>query len=505
VHRREVVLSGLSLPLLSLGGALETFAAEGGVAAPFDGDTVATLAKALAVRPYRRADSTLPPALATVGYDQYRDFRYRTDRALWRGRGLPFQAQFFHRGFLFKDRVDINVVQDGRATPFAFSTNLFDYKPQPVPHVGDIGFAGFRLHAPINRAGVFDELCTFLGASYFRAVAKGLNYGLSARGLALGTGEAAAEEFPVFTTFWLEQPAADARAVVVHALLDSPSAAGAFRFAIDPGEETVFDVDMRLYPRVDLADAGIAPLTSMFEFDPSDRVGVDDYRPAVHDSDGLAIFSGRGEQLWRQLRNPAALQHSGFQDRAPRGFGLMQRKREYDDYQDSEAGYEKRPSLWVEPLGDWGEGEVHLVEIPTADEYHDNIVAFWRPRQAIVAGREHRWRYRLHWCRDHAWQPGLATVAGTRIGMAAGGARLVVVDLAGGRLPDLADDAGPRIEAEASQGVLRNAVAYRDGGSGHWRMSFEFEPGEAHASELRARLVDATGPLSETWLYRWPA
>jgi len=509
VHRRQLILSGLSLPLLSLGGALETFAGDGdavrGAGAAFDDDTVARLAAALASRPFQAPDDTLPPALAGIGYDQYRDFRYRAARALWRDEGLPFQAQFFHRGFLFKDRVDIHVVRDGRARPFAFSTGLFDYTPQPVPAARDIGFAGFRLHAPVNRADHYDEVCSFLGASYFRAVAKGLNYGLSARALALGTGEPAPEEFPRFTAFWLERPAPGARAAVVHALLDSPSAAGALRLAIDPGEETVFDVDLRLYPRVELVHAGIAPLTSMFEFDPSDRVGVDDYRPAVHDSDGLAMLNGRGEQAWRQLQNPSTLQHSGFQDRDPRRFGLMQRKRAYADFQDAEAHYELRPSLWVEPVGDWGEGEVHLVEIPTADEYHDNIVAFWRPKAPIAAGREHRWRYRLHWCRDHAWKPDLATVAATRIGASHDGARLVVVDLAGGRLPALGGDARVQVDAAASQGALRNPVAYRNAGSGGWRMSFELHPGGARVSELRARLVDADGPLSETWLYRWMA
>ncbi|MFC3716462.1 glucan biosynthesis protein [Luteimonas soli] len=497
------------MPLLSFGGALETFAAPrtqvAASAGAFDDDTVAGLARALAAQPYGQPGNALPPALADIGYDEYRDFRYRAERALWRNDGLPIQAQFFHRGFLFKDRVDVYTVRDGRATPFAFSTDLFDYTPQPVPKVGDIGFAGFRLHAPINRADHFDELCSFLGASYFRAVAKGLNYGLSARGLALGSGEPAAEEFPRFTTFWLERPARDASAIVVHALLDSPSAAGAFRFTVDPGEDTVFDVDMRLYPRVDLAHAGIAPLTSMFEFDPSDRVGVDDYRPAVHDSDGLAMLNGQGEQSWRQLQNPRTLQHSGFQDRNPRGFGLMQRKRRYEDFQDAEAHYEKRPSLWVEPRGDWGEGEVHLVEIPTADEYHDNIVAFWRPKLPIAAGREHRWHYRLHWCRDHAWKPELATVSATRIGASHDGARLVVIDLAGGRLSELTDDAKPQVDAVASQGTLRNPVAYRNGETGSWRMSFELDPGGARVSELRARLVDANGPLSETWLYRWMA
>jgi len=217
------------------------------------------------------------------------------------------------------------------------------------------------------------------------------------------------------------------------------------------------------------------------------------------------MLNGRGEQAWRQLQNPASLQHSGFQDRDPRGFGLMQRKRAYADYQDTEADYQKRPSLWVEPVGGWGEGEVHLVEIPTDDEYHDNIVAFWRPKQALAAGQEHRWRYRLHWCREHAWQPELAIVASTRIGKAAKGARLVVIDLVGGRLSKLADDAKPRVDAVASHGALRNPVAYRNEDTGSWRMSFELEPGDARVVELRARLVDAQGPLSETWLYRWMA
>lgn len=511
MHRRQLILSGLSLPLLSLGGALETFAAATAADArfddgTFDDDTVANLARALAARPFRAPEQTLPPALAKIGYDQYRDFRYRDRRALWREAGLPFQAQFFHRGFLFKDRVDIHTVRDGIATPFSFSTDLFDYTPQPVPEVGDIGFAGFRLHAPINRDDHFDEVCAFLGASYFRAVAKGLHYGLSARGLALGTGEPAPEEFPVFKAFWLQRPTAGAEAIVVHALLDSPSVAGAFRFRIDPGVETVFDVDARLYPRVELTHAGIAPLTSMFEFDASDRVGVDDYRPAVHDSDGLAMLNGRGEQTWRQLKNPPTLQHSGFQDRDPRGFGLMQRKRDYDDYHDAEARYHLRPSLWVEPLDDWGAGEVHLVEIPTADEYHDNIVAFWRPRHALAAGREHRWRYRLHWCRDHAWQPRLGVVVSTRTGAGPrGDTRLFVIDLDGGRLTQLPGDAQPQVDAATSRGELRNPVAYRDAASGHWRMSFELAPGDAPVAELRARLIDAQGPLSETWLYRWIA
>ncbi len=515
MQRREIIKAAGLLPLAALAGLYRPAVAAARAAtvstasstAFADGATVPAMARALAARPWQAAADALPPALANLTYDQYRDYRYRAARALWRDDGLPFQAQFFHRGFLFKDRVDVATVSSGSATPFAFSSNLFDYTPQPVPAVDDIGFAGFRLHAPLNRTDYFDELCAFLGASYFRSVAKGLSYGLSARGLALGSGDAGPEEFPVFKAFWLERPAPGSTSIVVHALLDSRSVAGAFRFAIRPGAETVFDVDARLYPRVALANAGIAPLTSMFQFDASDRVGIDDHRPAVHDSDGLAILNGRGEQLWRQLHNPKLLQHSGFADRTPRGFGLMQRKRTAADFMDAEADYEQRPSAWVEPVGDWGVGEVHLVEIPTADEYQDNIDAFWRPAAALQPGREHRYRYRIHWCREHAWLPRRATVASTRIGTAprVRDARLVVITFAGGRLAALPADAAPTVEASASAGALTNAVAQRAADGKTWRLSFELGPGTATSVELRALLRDASGPLTETFLYRWTA
>ncbi len=245
-------------------------------------------------------------------------------------------------------------------------------------------FSGFRLRAPLNRAEHFDEFVVFQGASYFRAVAKGQEYGLSARGLALKTGDARGEEFPFFRTFWIERPRPEANTVVVHALLDSDSTTGAYRFTIRPGDPTVMDVEMTLYPRVELTHVGLAPLTSMFFFGPNDRVGIDDFRPAVHDSDGLAIWNGRGEWLWRPLINPETLQVSAFVDDNPRGFGLLQRHRAFADYQDLEAHYERRPSLWVETIGEWGSGAVQLVEIPSKSEYHDNVVAFWRPRPTVT-------------------------------------------------------------------------------------------------------------------------
>lgn len=503
MERRELLKAGLSLPLLGGCGTLGAIATATAADGAFGADTVAALARQLAASAYRPPDTSLPETLQ-VGYDQYRDIRFDPAQALWRGDGLPFQLQFFHRGFLFPNRVDVSLVENGAATALAYSPQLFDFKNMPAPEGGDLGFAGFRIHTPLNRPDYYDELCAFLGASYFRAVAKGLGYGLSARGLALGSGDPGPEEFPLFKRFWIERPAAGAGHIVVHALLDSPSAAAAFRFAITPGVETVFDVRMRLYPRVTLSRAGIAPLTSMFEFDAGDRVGVDDYRPAVHDSDGLAMLNGRDEQLWRPLRNPAGVQISGFEDRNPRGFGLMQRKRSYTDYADTEARYQNRPSLWVEPRGDWGAGAVTLVEIPTADEYHDNIVAFWRPAAPLAAGREYRFDYRLHWCRDHSWQPELAVVAMTRIGAAPQpGTRLVVMELAGGRLAKLPVSAKVDADVWASNGRIANPVIYANPETGGWRLSFEFTPAGERDVELHARAQDARGPLSETWLYRW--
>jgi glucans biosynthesis protein len=509
VRRREVLKSALLLPFAAAvpGLAGRAIARTAGSDLPysgrFDDTTVPALARALAAHPFSNDAAELPPTLARIDYDDFRQIRFEPAQALWRGDGLPFQAQFFHRGFLYHQRVDVHELAAGASRPVAYRPGMFRFDGDVAPVPGDLGFAGFRLHAPLNRPDYFDEVCAFLGASYFRAVAEGQAYGLSARGLALRTGDPAGEEFPFFRAFWLERPAAGAGHITLHALMDGPSAAAAFRFDVTPGAQTVFDVDMRLYPRVALAQAGIAPLTSMFQFDASDRVGIDDYRAAVHDSDGLAMLNGAGEQLWRPLRNPATLQESAFEDATPRGFGLMQRKRAFADFGDAEARYHLRPSLWVEPLGDWGEGSVRLFEIPTADEYHDNIVAFWRPRAPLAAGREHRFRYRLHWCDRHAWTPALATVEQTRIGAGPDGSRQVVLDLDGGALAQWSGDTPPRADVTTDAGRLANVVASR-GPAGRWHLAFELHPRAHAASELRATLRAADGaPLSETWLYRW--
>jgi glucans biosynthesis protein len=515
VQRRDLVGKALTLPLLA---ALKLSRAAnaatpnsppppGSAATPFDSATVRRLARELATKPYQPPDTKLPSALTDIDYDVYRKLRFDPSRALWRGNGSRFQAQFFHRGYMYHQKVDINEVVDGQSRPVTYDSSAFDLSAIPsLNGHDDFGFAGFRIHGPINRADYDDEICAFLGASYFRAVAKGQGYGLSARGLSLRTGDPKGEEFPTFKTFWLQRPTSGTDSLVISALLDSESATGALRFTIRPGEDTVFDVEAAIYPRVDLTEAGIATLTSMHFFAPNDRKDIDDYRPAVHDSDGLLMWNGKGEQLWRPLANPTDLQISLFADASPRGFGLMQRRRDFAAFEDLEAQYERRPSLWVEPIGDWGKGSVVLTEIPSREEVDDNMVAFWRPESKLAAQGEYIFTYRLHWCWDNPWSTQLGRLVVTRCGAGSGGkTRLFVIDAMGANLKALPDDAHPHLDVSADKGALSNVVVQRNPDLGGWRMSFELAPNNEKAIELRAQLMSDAGPLTEVWLFRWTA
>src|SRR3954467_7674081 len=496
LNRRNLLQAAVSLPLMS--SARQIITAASAEAIPFDRSIVRQLARDAANKPYKAADTKLPDNLKNLDYDQYRAIRFLPERALWRGEKLPFEVQFFHRGFYYAPRVDVYVVANGQATKITYRPDYFSFgsTPPPSPEV-DLGFAGFRLHAPMNRPDYYDEVCVFLGASYFRAVAKGELYGLSARGLAINTGEAKGEEFPQFKTFWIEKPAPNANSVVVHALLDSESAAAAYRFTIRPGDTTVFDVEMAIYPRVDLDHAGLAPMTSMFFFGPNDRKGVDDFRPSVHDSDGLAIFNGRGEELWRPLHNPRDLQVSSFADLNPRGFGLMQRQKDFAAYQDLESNFERRPSLWAEPIGDWGEGAVKLFEIPTNEEVHDNIASFWQPKTPLPAKSEHTYTYRLHWGPDAPKPTALARFSRTGIGARGDNATLFVLDITGERLKSV-DPKTLRGVVTAEKAKVRNVVTQPNPATGGWRLSFELSK-EKNPVEIRASLMQETAAASEVW------
>ncbi|MCB1507685.1 MAG: glucan biosynthesis protein G [Hyphomicrobiaceae bacterium] len=510
LSRRLLLSFGLSLPALSALGqpALARIRVEpsrgGDKPEPFafDWAWLVERARSLAQDDHGEAD-TVDEAFSDLTYDQYRDIRFRSDAALFADAGR-FRADLFHPGFIYRTPVDVFLVEDGTASALTYDRSLFDFGPlvPEIPADANPGYSGVRYRYPINRPDVLDEFAVFQGASYFRAVGRNTLYGLSARGLALRTADPRGEEFPAFTAFFLEKPEANSTSVVVMALLESPSATGAYRFTMRPGTATVMDVEAALFARTELTSVGLAPLTSMFLFNGVNRSQFDDFREAVHDSDGLQIQTGAGEWLFRPLNNPATLQVSGFQDNGPRGFGLVQRSRRFEDYQDLEAHYEKRPSAWVEPIGDWGPGEITLVEIPTDSETNDNIVAFWHPTRPIAEGAMFTLSYRLSWGEDFAPEDTLARVAHTRAGLSFDGQRQIFVldfdrDVAAGV------DAGPDVTGTAE---IVNVVMKRNDVTGTTRLSFEFSSEDLDSAELRARIVDAQGAaLSETWLFRWTA
>lgn len=477
----------------------------------FTRDTVQEIARELARRPFKTAPTQVPESIKSLSYDQYRAIRYRPEKAIWAEDSVPYRMQLFHRGFYYSEPVEIALVEGDQAIHLAYDPEQFTLDDRfdfSLP-LEDIGYAGLRLHTPLNKSDVWDELVVFQGASYFRSLGRDQVYGLSARGLALKTGSAEGEEFPVFKAFWVEKPSNLANSIVVHALLDSKSATGAYRFTIRPGVNTVMDVQATLFPRVNLTKVGLAPGTSMYYFSLNGRDQIDDFRPEVHDSDGLLMINGRGERLWRPLANPASLQISAFLDTSPIGFGLVQRNRNYVQYQDLEGHYEKRPSLWVEPMGDWGRGAVVLTEIPTNAEIHDNIVAFWQPAEAIAAGSEYSYSYRLTWGNEPRLQPGEVRVQATRSGRADVAnptpRRLFVIDY---QIPVPAEtkpEGLPTVRLFSSSGSTRNLVIRENPINGGYRASFEFDPQDAKLSELRLELHFDDQRPAETWLYRWTA
>ena len=471
----------------------------------FSVDLLRRRAKQLASRSYSAPQDQMPKALEELTYDQYHDIRFKADEALWRGQS-PYTVQFFHPGFYYKTPVRIFEVDGNQSRELRYRPALFDFgtnQIDPATFGERLGFAGFRVHTSLNDARGLDELIAFLGASYFRALGRHMNYGLSARGLAIATASEDGEEFPYFSEFYLDKPE-DANSLVIYALLNSQSVTGVYTFTIRPGEETVVDVAMSLYARVAIDKIGIAPLTSMFFFAGNDRVGVDDFRPEVHDSDGLMIWNGSGEWLWRPLVNPQHLRISTFVDRNPKGFGLMQRNRDFRDFQDLDARYETRPSVWVEPVGDWGAGGVMLFEIPSDQESNDNIVAFWRPEEPIPAGAEWQGSYRLHWCRNiEAIAERPASVVATRVGEGpVDGSRRFVVEFMGGRLPRTAS-ATPEAKVWSGSAQPQHVACRYDEYTGAWRVSFFIVPTDESPVELRCHLALSDEAVTETWMYQW--
>jgi glucans biosynthesis protein len=483
------------------------FPAEG--LAGFDFDNVAQMAKKQAETPFKEKKEEVPEALRKISYDQWRDIRFRAERALWRKGGSSFEVQFFHPGFYYDKIVKINTVDADGVHPVAFSPESFDYGKNDfaakVP--GNPGYAGFRLHYPFKKPDYKDEVIAFLGASYFRAVGKDQVFGLSSRGLAVDVGLPAGEEFPYFREFWLIRPARDARELQVLALLDSRRVTGAYRFVVKPGEQTVVDVEARIYPREKIGKIGIAPLTSMFFFGENTLVRPVDYRPEVHDSDGLLLALRTGEWIFRPLDNPQRLNVAAFRMTDPAGFGLVQRDRAFDHYQDIETRPDLRPCVWITPGGRWGEGTVELVEIPSPEEIHDNIVAFWVPAVPVKPGDTLVFSYSMSWFADDPGRPPAGRAVSTRQdrGTVKGGHRFIV-DFTGKRLVELPAGAALRAvvtvgSGTGKEGELLEQQVVKNPVTGSWRLVFQVRPKSDKPVELRAFLAKENEALTETWSY----
>jgi periplasmic glucans biosynthesis protein len=483
-----------------------------GITLAFGFDSVAHRAQQLAAAPYRPQEVKLPKELQAIDYDHFRDIRFRPERALWHNTNLPFEIAFFHLGLYFNRPVRINEVNGETVREIRYDPALFDYGVNRFDprRMSGLGFAGFRVHYAINTPKYKDEVLVFLGASYFRALGKGQVYGISARGLAIDTGLASGEEFPAFVEFWIERPAPGASELKIYALLDSKRASGAYSFLLKPGAETVVEVKARLFLRDNVSRLGLAPLTTMYYFGANQPTTGEDYRPEVHDSDGLSVHSGTGEWIWRPLVNPKRLLVTSFALTNPAGFGVMQRDRDFGHYEDLEARYDLRPSVWVQPKGNWGAGRVELVEIPSPDETNDNIVAYWVPDTPPQPRSPFDLEYRLLWEKEPAMHPPSSWVTQTRRGRGYtrtdDGSLGFVIDFDGPALRKLPADAEVQgIVTADSNGEVREVVTHHNEVTGGWRLVLRVARVDAGKPlEMRAYLRTRASTVSETWSYILP-
>jgi len=488
-------------------------------------DYVAKKAEERARAPFRSPKADLPEVLRqdNLDYDKYREIEFRHEKALWLAEDLPFRVEFFHPGYLYQEPVHIYEFTLTHVQPIRFVQDFFNYRQlriqKQIP--ADTGYAGFRLLYPLNAEDKWDELGAFLGASYFRLLGKGQRYGSSARGLALDCGEPdRPEEFPIFTDWWLGKPHRDDDQLRLHAILDSVSCVGAYEFRIRPGETTIADIEAVLFFREEdkvraanpqrkrLKTIGVAPLTSMFWFGENSERKFDDYRPEVHDSDGLLVRMDNGETLWRPLNNASAMRHQRFATKNVRGFGLLQRDREFAGYEDLFNNYHLVPSVWVEPRGHWGEGDVHLVELSTQYEGLDNIVAFWDPKEKPPPMQPFRFAYTLYWTRETDMRLSENKVLATRIGADPRDPRRrqIVIDFGGPKLSVIPKDIPPQAVANCNDNaaIIENQV-FHNPVNNTWRVILKLEPktGNTDPVNVRCTLMKGEEVLSETWTYLW--
>jgi periplasmic glucans biosynthesis protein len=476
---------------------------------------VVAKAQMLAQKPLIKTNSNVPDTLKKIGYDEWRDIRFNPAKSLWADN--LFSVQFFHLGGIFQEPVIINSVDNNTTTKIPFSLDLFNYTQsnQAGLLMDDLGFAGFRVHYPINSAEYADEIISFIGASYFRALGKNLAYGISARGLAIDIAEITGEEFPYFREFWIVKPGPKAKELLFYALLESESLTGAYSFIIRPGEETLVQVKSVLFFRKKIKKLGLAPLTSMFfnGENSKPRTGID-FRPEIHDSDGLLIQEKSGEWTWHPLINPETLLINSFGGGQPLGFGLLQRDMHFDHYQDLEARYDKRPSVWISPKSDWGSGHIQLLQIPTENEFNDNIGAYWVVDKSFEPGQSFEYDYTMKWHAGNRKRSPLASIESTRVVTKPDNVMFIIEFV-----PDPSQDNFllKNISADiqifndykiSTNQIIENTV------TGGWRLIIQVDLNEESmlnkmlskhnpSVEIRAFLKHENTLISETWSYTY--
>ncbi len=477
--------------------------------APLTFDDVIAQARRLSLESYERRPDVASEALRAADYDAVRKIKFRGERMVWRDRGLPFQLGFFPTAGLHAQPVTVFSANREGAKWLRPEGSDFEFidNEVPVEDQAKVDYAGVRVLYPINQGDKLDEVVTFLGASYFRAIAKDQVWGISARGIAVDPGGDGAEEFPDFTTFWFAEPSAGAGDLQFYALLDGPSLTGAYEFRVRPGAETKIDVRVVLFAREEIETLGIAPLTSMYWYGENTSNTFGNFRPEIHDSDGLQIEAADGEWLWRPLAWSQQSQWNVFElDETPRGFGLFQRDREFEHYQDLEANYHKRPSVWVQPNSEWGAGEVKLLQLATGDEFMDNIVAFWESATPMGAGERREYEYTLVFFTENAGLPPLGRNLATRIDYQDQKYyRQMVLDFGGGELGGLEADAAVKPEVWVSDnGRMTNVSIQKNENDGTWRVGLVPATAQEDQSvEMRCTLTLDGRPVSETWTYTW--
>ena len=459
-------------------------------AAPFSWERLISRAQRLARAPF--AETPAHPGAAKIDYTALHEARFREERTLWGDLPGDTGIRFFPLSATAPQPVEIAIIERGRATPLRYDPAMFDAPAgNPVTALPPgAGFAGFRI---MNAARDGDWL-SYLGASYFRAPSPQKQFGLSARAVAINTSIQGREEFPRFTHFWLERIGPSS--VTIFALLDGASITGAFRFVSRLDKDGVRqDVTAALFPRRAIPELGLMPMTSMFWYDQANRTVGTDWRPEIHDSDLLSIASADGTAHARPIVNPTAPMVSAFAERDPKGFGLLQRDRDFDHYQDDGVFYDRRPTLWATPARPLGAGEVRLYAFPTDSEYTDNLAAYWTPAAAPVPGKRIDLSYKLDWTADRS--PAATSMAIVENVWRGRGdqpdiARLVV-DFAG-----VAEGSKPDLWVDIANGTLVKQAGYPVlGRKGLYRTVLDLRRSGGGAADVRLQLQASGRAVSE--------